>query len=343
MSYCVNCASEIGDSEKFCRKCGTPIKIAPPGICGNCGFENEPGVRVCLNCGNTINLPSEDRFLKMREDTVAGYRSKTLDELISLADQGDSQAMIQVADYYSRLDDSQEINGRRPKKAAIDLYEKAAMAGNAAGIPAVCADRTHQARITEANFGISSDAVITDKRELYKWYGIGYELYMKKAPGSEAINISEFLESMSQARYDLANSLFFAKSLDESYLLVSDRGDMASRVLEELILHTRLMDKMTSAKHEVNEQDVEAVNESVKRLSIILENEEYGEQSKTFGEEMVYVLTAEKIATVNLRVYKDKKKALGTLDYVRKFLKEERAINYMNKVSDNMKAEAASK
>ena len=166
---------------------------------------------------------------------------------------------------------------------------------------------------------------------------------MKKAPGSEEIDAAKFLSEMTDARYDLANSLYFAKALDESYLLVSDRSDMASQVLEQLILHTKLMDRITSAKHEVNDQDVDALDASLKSLSIILNNDAYGEKAKIFGEEMVYALTAEKIAIVYLRVYKDKKKTFECLDYVRKFLKEERAVTYLTKVTENLKAEAAAK
>lgn len=343
MSYCVNCAAEIGEGEQFCRKCGTPIKAETPVVCPECGFANKPGDRLCLNCGSAISMTIEDRFLKNREETVSAYRGKNFDELVSLADNGDSQAMVLVADYYTRLDDSHEINGMRPKKAAVDLYEKAALAGNAGGIPFICSEKKQASRISEANFGVASDAVITDKREVFKWYDIGYELYMKKAPGSEAINASEFISGMEEARYDLANSLYFAKALDESYLLVSDRRDITSQILEQLILHTKLMERITDAKHEVNDMDVDAVDASVKSLSIILKNDDYGEKPKSFGEEMVYVLTAEKIAIVDLRVYKDKKKTFECLDYVRKFLKEERAITYMNKVTEGLKAEAAAK
>lgn len=48
---CSGCGKPAGD-EKFCGNCGTPLKLAQ---CSRCGNQNQPGMRFCGECGNSLS------------------------------------------------------------------------------------------------------------------------------------------------------------------------------------------------------------------------------------------------------------------------------------------------
>lgn len=50
ISYCTNCASEVGERAMVCIKCGVPPRVAR-NYCYNCGSPLNPQQMMCIKCG----------------------------------------------------------------------------------------------------------------------------------------------------------------------------------------------------------------------------------------------------------------------------------------------------
>lgn len=80
---CTNCGFELSPNSKFCRQCGTLVKIMSSSVfddkshlikskCSVCGAEIKEGHMFCINCRNPVNLVSPD--YEPKEKTIKGGR-----------------------------------------------------------------------------------------------------------------------------------------------------------------------------------------------------------------------------------------------------------------------------
>lgn len=61
---CSKCGAEVKESQKFCVKCGTPVRVTPqpaakqqaaPAACPKCGNPVKPGQKFCVKCGTPLS------------------------------------------------------------------------------------------------------------------------------------------------------------------------------------------------------------------------------------------------------------------------------------------------
>lgn len=75
MNICPNCNSPVGENEKFCSNCGTPLeakKSAPVLKCSKCGAENSAESIFCEECGTKLgeNKDNTEQKQEQTADTV---------------------------------------------------------------------------------------------------------------------------------------------------------------------------------------------------------------------------------------------------------------------------------
>ncbi|MBE7071229.1 MAG: zinc ribbon domain-containing protein [Ruminococcaceae bacterium] len=73
MPYCNKCGTEVKEVDKFCRKCGAPLKVAVPNTCEKCGSPLKDGDKFCWKCGNSINgsTNNNDLHTSLTSNTAA--------------------------------------------------------------------------------------------------------------------------------------------------------------------------------------------------------------------------------------------------------------------------------
>ena len=330
MPFCENCGSPINEKNKFCGKCGTPVDVAPTYTCNNCGSPIGLGDKFCSVCGNQLNNSfSKPESTKCNHvEDREGYKNLKIDELKILADEGDSNAMAQLGAYYSSLDENSEIDGKNPKRIAVEWFERAALAGNAEGIIQVCYFRSVNTLALETLKGLIDPAVIQERKELYKWFSIGQKLFSEHAPGSENVNLQEFTSDVDKVRYDLAASLFLILSYDEAYNLVANHNDMPSLVLESIINNIRVHDRVLSHVP-LSDNDRQELSAALNKMSIILDNDEYGCKPKRQNEDIIYATAATLIADYYC-AFEMHTKTVSILKYIKHYTQDEKAKNLLD-------------
>lgn len=304
MPFCSSCGSKATDNAKFCWKCGKPLRM--------------------------ISTSVETRDSTQKEETDR-YKNLSLQELINLANGGDSEAMIRVGVYYLSLDPNLDINGKGPKRIARDWMEKAALAGHAGGIPFICSTYDAVVNLSEIANGPSDQNVINIKRECNKWYQLGYKLYMNKAPGFESIkDFQEFKSDMDRARYQLACSEFISESFDEAQRLVSGHNDIPSQIVDLLVKDRKISDRMAdkiSRNESLEESEIKEYRDVISRLEeILLFDDDYCARPKVINEELIYAYASTNLSSHYINVSKDYDRAFTLLNKTRNNLKNEKFI-----------------
>ena len=313
MPFCTSCGSKAADDAKFCWTCGKPISTLP----------------------TSIETPNN-----VQKDNPERYKDLSIQELINLANNGDSEAMIRVAAYYLSLDPNLEINGKLPKRIAQDWMEKAALAGHAGGIPVICPFYDTLAHLSEIAHWPADKSVIDSWRESYKWYQLGYKLYINKAPGYEAIkDFQEFTSYMERARYNLASSIFISGAFDEAQKLVSGYNDIPSQIIDIIVNYINISDRIANKKERnepIDDSDVDEYYAAIHRFKIIFDDE-YGEKTKVLSEEIIYAMAGQQLADHYINVAKDLNTAFDVLNYIRSNMKIEKLFHTIDKELSHFK------
>ena len=80
---CRECGAILLDTDTFCGKCGTKVKV---NICPECGITLRPGMRFCANCGYEV-LRAEDILEKEDDDIPVTGGLKTTEIPFDLIEQ----------------------------------------------------------------------------------------------------------------------------------------------------------------------------------------------------------------------------------------------------------------
>ena len=303
MPFCSSCGSKATDNAIFCWKCGNPLSVSP------------------------ASIVTHDRVSKANPDS---YKNLSIQELINLANGGDSEAMVRVGAYYFSLDPDMKIDGRGPRRIGQDWMEKAALAGHAGGIPIICSFYSIYARTLELNERVGNKSEKSAKevwRECYNWYQLGYKLYMNKAPGAESIkDIQEFKSDMEQARYKLACKELIGGSFDEAKKLVSGHFDIPSQIVDVLVNYVNITDRIGEKNNKgepLNEADENEYFAAIQRFKILF-NDEYSAKPKEMDEEFNYAMAGKQLADHYVNVAKDYNMAFDVLNYIRSDMTNEK-------------------
>ncbi len=309
MLYCSKCGNQMNDQDMFCNKCGTPVKSPAP------------AQETAAN-SETNNL-----------------NNSLIESLKAKIATGDCVAMYELGLYYESLDDSILIGDSHPLKLAIEYFDQAEKAGHVGAVLKVCEYKQKLAELKEEAYGVAKEDVIIEKAAWIQMCSRGIELLQNNAPGSELIKMSDFRDSLDKARYSYAYSLYSAKEPDKALQLVSNYDDIPSRVLEAMIIDERLDAKIHECCGNIEACSEEYLNDIIQqkrdiitRMSVILNNDQYGLKSKTAFEEFAYVNI-----TISLSNYyksalgNDRAKSISILKYVRQFLKKEIMADMIDK------------
>lgn len=303
MPFCSSCGSKATDNAKFCWKCGKPLSVPPTSI--------KPY--------DSVPKENTDR-----------YENLSIQELFNLANDGDSEAMFRVGAYYFSLDPDKIIDGKGPRRIGQDWLEKAALAGHAGGIPVICPSKMIFAQLTEFSErvqNVTHESTIEAWRDCYKWYQLGYKLYMNRAPGYESIkDIQDFTSDMEQSRYRLACSLFVGGSLDEARTLASGHNDIPSQIIDVFVNYIDITDRISNKNSRcepLNESDENDYATAILRFKILFDDE-YAAKEKVQDEELIYAMAGKELADHYVKINKNYDMAFDVLNYIRSNMKNEK-------------------
>lgn len=302
-------------------------------FCSSCGSVINEGNKFCSKCGNPVN-----NSISQNPQAPSQGVSSLSPELIKMANEGDTEAMVKVAEYYSNLDENNRINGKAPQSIAHEWYEKAALAGHAGAASCISYIRFRELVLLQSSKGLTDPEVINRKRNVYKWFRIGYKLYLRKSDGYELIagDLDKYIKDMNKARCWLAYSLFFQKSYDEALSYVSGREDFPSLILESLISCT------TAKIHFAESNDEKYVDDYINAaMDLVITNDpDYRAAQKDCYEEMIFVLAARELASA-LKAEGAIDAAFGNLCQIRTCLKDDVNISLIEKELSHFKRDGS--
>ncbi len=299
MLYCSKCGNQMNDQDKYCMKCGTAVKTS--------STEQENATSPVLN-------------------------QALIDSLKNKIASGDCVAMYQLGLYYESLDESIVIDDTDPQKLAVKYFKQAANAGHVGGVLKMCGFKQSLIELMEDAYGAKTNEVINEKIAWIQLCSKGVELLQEHAPGSESIKIADFIDYLNKARYSYAYSLYLSNETDKALQLVSmhNENDMSARVLEAWILDEKAdakidecYDNITAYSEENLADIIQQKRDSINRMSIILNNDQYGLKNKSLFEEFTYARVTLALANFYRKVENDRAKSINILKYVRQFLKNE--------------------
>ena len=310
MLYCSKCGNQMNDQDMFCMKCGTAAKTPSPA--------QENAASPAIN----------QALIETLKNKIAS---------------GDCVAMYELGLYYESLDHSILIDGINSQKLAIQYFKQAADAGHVGGVLKLCGYKESYVLLSEAAYGAISNDVVNEKMDWIKLCSKGIELFQEHAPGSESMAITEFVEYLNKARYSYAYSLYLDGQVDNALQLVSmhNENDISAQVLQSWIITEKLdaifdecLGNISAYSQEYLTDIIQQKCDSIKRMSVILNNDQYGLKRKTDFEELTYTRVTLALSNFyksnagpemsKLNTGNDRAKSISILKYVRQFIKNEK-------------------